>query len=103
MNAYADDDTVTIPHPYRGLTARQGEREVNVHYVKDGTVYYGLYDFADDEAPYHCIGLHRCPVEEFIDRLGGHMARGDAAVFSLIDDRDPFELRAPLGGRGSDA
>lgn len=93
MNAYADEDMVPVPHPYRGLTARQGNREVNVHYVRDGQVYYGLYDFDVDDAPYFCVGLYRCPVEEFIDRIGGHMARGDAAVFSLLDDREPFSLR----------
>lgn len=97
MNAYADDEMVPIPHPYRGLTARQGNREVNVHYVEKGVVYYGLYDFDDDDAPWHCIGLFQKPEQEFIDQLGGHMARGDAAVFTLIDDREPFTLKAPRG------
>jgi hypothetical protein len=93
VNAYADDELVPIPNPYRGLTARKGNREVNVHEVADGTVYYGLYDFDRDDCPYYCVGCYRCSVDEFIDRLGGHMARGDAAVFSLLDDREPFELR----------
>lgn len=94
MNAYADDELVPIPHPYKGLTARQGKREVNVHDVHQGIVYYGLYDFERDDAPYYCIGLYQLPMQEFMDRIGGHLARGDAEVFSLVDDRAPFELRS---------
>ena len=93
-NAYADDDMVPIPHPYAGLTARQGKREVNVHEVREGVVYYGLYDEDADDRPCYCIGLYRMPVEDFIDRLGGHLARGDAAVFTLLDNREPFALRS---------
>lgn len=93
MNAYADDELVPIPHPYTGLTARQGNREVNVHEVYKGDVLYGLYDFDRDDAPCYCIGTYRMPVDEFMDKLGGHLARGDAAVFSLIDDREPLVLR----------
>lgn len=103
MNAYADNEMVPIPHPYRGLTARNGNREVNVHEVKDGVVYYGLYDFDRDDAPYYCIGLYQKPVEEFIDQLGGHLARGDAEVFTLIDDREPLALRHPRSQPQRDA
>lgn len=92
-HAYADDELVPIPHPYTGLTLRQGNREVNVHSVDKGVVYYGLYDFDAEDAPYYCIGLYQKPVEDFINCVGGHMARGDAAVFTLIDDREPLVLR----------
>lgn len=84
---------VPIPHPYTGLTLRKGNREVNVHSVDKGEVYYGLYDFIREDRAYYCIGLYRKPVEEFMDQVGGHIARGDAEVFSLIDDREPLELR----------
>jgi hypothetical protein len=96
VNAYADDDTVTIPSPYQGLTVRKGDREVNVHSVKDGEVYYGLYvDDPEGIDGMACIGLFRKPLEEFIDQVGGHMARGDAAVFSMIATRPAFELAPP--------
>ena len=91
-NAYADDELVPIPHPYTGLTLRQGNREVNVHSVDKGVVYYGLYDFAAKDAPYCCIGLYRKSVAEFMDQVGGHMARGDADVFSLIVEQDLLVL-----------
>lgn len=100
MNAYADDDLVPILHPYKGLTARSGKREINVHEVKDGIVYYGLYDEDADDCPFYCLGLYQLPVEAFIDRLGGHMARGDAAVFTLLDNSEPFALRSPTSTRG---
>lgn len=64
--------------------------------MRDGVVYYGLYDFTADDAPHYCIGLYQRPVEEFMDRIGGHMARGDAAVFTLIDDREELVLFGQL-------
>lgn len=97
MNAYADDDVVPIPRPYKGLTVRHGNREVNVHEVYEGEVLYGLYDFTRDDAPEYCLGTYRLPVEEFIDRLGGHLARGDAFVFSLIDDRPQLAMKTTRG------
>jgi len=87
VSAKADDEVVPIPFPYRGLTARKGDREVNVHEVREGIVYYGLYDFPplelDIDFPV-CIGLYQLAVKEFIDLLRGHMMRGDVAVFSLL-------------------
>ncbi len=35
--------SVSAPAPKKGLTFRKGKREANVHAVKDGIVFYGVY------------------------------------------------------------
>lgn len=76
-------DSIAIPHPYTGLTARLGRQEINVHDVTDGIVYYGKYDDDADDAPYHCIALFQLPVEDFINRLGRAILDG-AVTFSML-------------------
>jgi hypothetical protein len=83
-----NEETVLIPHPYQGLTVRLGDREANVHEVKDGTVYYGMY--RDDPGFYPaCVGLYRKSAEEFINSLGRAILDG-AMVYSLLNDERPF-------------
>lgn len=48
------------------MTWRRGKREVNIHWIQDGEVGYGLYD---DEAPEHCIGLFRRSIDDFAQAL----------------------------------
>lgn len=73
-------DTVLIPHPYVGLTARLGTVEINVHDVKGGLVYYGRYEDGERGT----WNLYRKPVDEFTDSLGRSILDG-AAVFSLLE------------------
>lgn len=87
----AKDETVTIPHPYRGLTARLDRREVNVHEVRDGIVYYGMYDDDADDCPYRCVACYQKTVEDFINSLGRAILDG-AVTFSLITTRGQEEL-----------
>ena len=44
----AVDRCVRAPAPRKGLTFRKGKREANVHEVKDGIRYYGVYLDGDD-------------------------------------------------------
>jgi hypothetical protein len=85
------DQVVLIPQPYQGLTARLGRREANVHEVKDGIVYYGMYDDDADDCPYRCVALHRKPVEDFVNSLGRAILDG-AVTFSLINTDRQKEL-----------
>lgn len=72
-------------YPYRGFTARLGKREVNVHFVKDGVVYYGLYDDdAADVAPERCIGAYRLPVQDFMAQLDKEIKNG-AVTFTRYE------------------
>jgi len=57
-----------------GMTWRRGKREVNIHDVKDGVVYYGLYDDDAHDAPEHCIGLYQRTVADFSQALAALLA-----------------------------
>lgn len=78
-------ETVSIPRPYVGLTARLGRQEINVHSVDGGIVYYGKYDDDADDAPYSCVALYQLPEDDFVDRLGRAILDG-AVTFSLLTD-----------------
>lgn len=91
MTETVADETVLIPNPYKGLTARLGRREVNVHEVRDGIVYYGLYDDDAEDAPYHCVAAYQLPQEDFINRLGRSILDG-AVTFSLLNNDRQQEL-----------
>lgn len=47
--------------PRKGLTLRYGQREANVHDVKNGIVYYGVYLDGDDRP----AGLYRVKLIEW--------------------------------------
>jgi len=38
--------------------------------VKDGVVYYGMYDDVALDCPHRCVGLHQKPVDDFVNSLG---------------------------------
>ena len=80
-----DSVTVLIPQPYQGLTVRLGKREVNVHEVSNGTVYYGMYDDDAEEAPYRMVGAYQTKVDDFVNMLGRAILDG-AVTYSLIKE-----------------
>jgi hypothetical protein len=75
----AFDRVVTVPAPVRGLTIRKGVREANVHEVKDGTVFYGIYLDGNDWP----AGIYRATLEEW-DKLATQAVSHGAEVFSLV-------------------
>jgi hypothetical protein len=70
---------ILIPHPYKGLTFRKGQREINVHSVDSDTVYYGKYEDGQDWPAY----LFRMSVEDFVLSSGRAILDG-ATVYSRI-------------------
>ena len=68
-----------ILKPYTGLSLRKGTKEVNIHYVKDGVVHWGLYEDGD-ELPH---GLHRCDIRDWNMMVRKALATG-ATAFSRI-------------------
>lgn len=67
--------------PYQCLTVKLDNLLANVHRVKDGEVFYGVY--RDDAL----IGLYRKPVEEFWRSVELVLEQG-GTVFSLL--KEPF-------------
>ena len=65
--------------PAKGLTYRKGKREANVHDVKDGIVYYGVYLDGDDWP----AGLYQATLDEW-DRLATQAVEHGAEVFSMV-------------------
>lgn len=70
--------------PYAGLTVRLGKREVNVHDVHEGTVYFGEYHDEADDRPCRCVGLYRMSAIEFRDSVEKAVAKG-AVTFTLTE------------------
>lgn len=64
--------------PYQGLTVRKGDLEANVHFVRDGEVYYGVYRDGC------CVGLYRKESDNFAKSMRAAVADG-ASVYSLVD------------------
>ena len=68
-----------ILKPYTGLSFRKGNKEVNVHEVKDGTVYWGYYEDGD-ELPHR---LHRCGMSDWNKMVRKALDTG-ATAFSRV-------------------
>lgn len=63
--------------PYQCLTVKLGDKLANVHFVKDGEVYYGVY--RDDAL----VTLYRKSIQAFKDSVELALEQG-GTVFSLI-------------------
>ena len=87
----AVDRCVRAPAPTKGLTFRKGKREANVHDVKDGIVFYGVYLDGDDWP----AGLYQATLDEW-DRLATQAVEHGAEVFTMV--RSNAEVK---GGCGS--
>ena len=73
--------------PVKGLTYRKGKREANVHDVRDGIVYFGVY--LDGEAlP---SGAYQATIEEW-NRMAEQAVLHGAEVFTMV--------RANAGNKG---
>lgn len=77
------ENSILIPSPYTGLTLVKDDKEINVHEVRDGKVYYGLYRtylIEEDAMP---IAMYQLPEEEWITRAGKAILDG-AICFSIV-------------------
>ena len=87
----AVDRCVRAPAPTKGLTFRKGKREANVHDVKNGIVFYGVYLDGDDWP----AGLYQATLDEW-DRLATQAVEHGAEVFTMVrsnsDCTDPRRL-----------
>jgi len=75
---------VIVPDPYQGLSIRQGDQVVNVHFVEGSTVYYGKYHELAIDCPYHCIGNYRQDKDEFVNAFARAVLDG-AQAYSNIE------------------
>ena len=69
--------------PYKCLTVQRGDLLANVHFVKDGEVYYGVYRGGD------VVALYRKSIAAFMEGIDLALAEG-GAVFSLL--KEPFDI-----------
>ncbi len=76
---HADDLKSVLPAPTKGLTFRKGKREANVHQVRDGTVFYGIYIDGDDLP----AGLYQSSIDEWW-HLAAQAIEHGAVVFTLV-------------------
>lgn len=65
--------------PKKGLTFRKGKRESNVHDVKDGIVFYGVYLDGDDLP----AGLYQATLDEW-NKLATQAVEHGAEVFTMV-------------------
>ena len=72
--------SVSVLEPYTGLTVRKGEKEINVHFVDAGVVYYGLYNDRSKVFGH----LLRKPVIDFMQSLARAINDG-AVAYSLVE------------------
>ena len=72
-------DTITVPSPYKGLTLRLGDVEINVHQVDNGVVYYGKYELGEDWP----ARMYMMPVDDFMNSAGRSIIDG-AVAYSRI-------------------
>jgi len=70
-----------IYEPYQCLTVKLGNLEANVHDVKNGEVYYGVYREGA------LIALYRKAVAAFMESVDLALAQG-GTVFSLLTNDD---------------
>jgi len=75
----AVDRCVRALAPTKGLTFRKGKREANVHDVKDGIVFYGVYLDGDDWP----AGLYQTTLDEW-NRLVTQAVDNGAEVFTRV-------------------
>ena len=75
----AVDRSVRAPAPTKGLTFRKGKREANVHDVKDGIVFYGVYLDGDDLP----AGLYQATLDEW-NKLATQAVEHGAEVFTMV-------------------
>ncbi len=73
------ENSVRALAPTKGLTFRKGKREANVHDVKDGIVFYGVYLDGDDWP----AGLYRATLDEW-NRLVTQAVDNGAEVFTRV-------------------
>lgn len=71
--------SVRALEPTKGLTYRKGKREANVHDVKDGVVFYGVYLDGDDWP----AGLYQATLDEW-NKLATQAAEHGAEVFTMV-------------------
>ena len=81
----AVDRCVRAPAPTKGLTFRKGKREANVHDVKDGIVFYGVYLDGDDWP----AGLYQATLDEW-NRLAEQAVEHGAEVFTMMRSNASF-------------
>lgn len=70
---------VSVPPPTKGLTFRNGKREANVHNVKDGIVFYGVYLDGDDWP----AGLYQATLDQW-DQLATQAVEHGAEFFTMV-------------------
>lgn len=73
------DRCVRAPAPTKGLTFRKGKREANVHDVRDGIVFYGVYLDGDDWP----AGLYQATLDEW-NKLATQAVEHGAEVFTMV-------------------
>jgi hypothetical protein len=71
-------DVLAIP-PVKGLTYRKGKREANVHDVRDGIVYFGVY-LDGESLP---SGAYQATLDEW-NRMAEQAVLHGAEVFTLV-------------------
>ena len=81
--------------PKKGLTFRKGKRESNVHDVKDGIVFYGVYLDGDDLP----AGLYQATLDEW-NKLATQAVEHGAEVFTMVRANVEFSGGAPLHRAG---
>ena len=86
------DRNVRAPAPTKGLTFRKGKREANVHDVKDGIVFYGVYLDGDDWP----AGLYQATLDEW-NRLAEQAVEHGAGVFTMVRPNAPANAPARTG------
>lgn len=75
----AVDRRVGAPTPAKGLTFRKGRVEANVHEVRGGRVYYGVYRDGEDWP----AGLFQCSLSHW-DWLAEKAISEGATVFNFV-------------------
>ena len=75
----AVDRCVRAPAPTKGLTYRKSRREANVHDVKDGIVFYGVYLDGDDWP----AGLYQATLDEW-NMMATQAVEHGAEVFTMV-------------------
>ncbi len=71
--------TTSKDRPVKGLTLRKGNLEANVHCVKDGMVFYGVYKDGDDW-PY---GLYKETIDKW-NLMANIAVEQGAEVFMMV-------------------
>ena len=70
--------------PYRCLTVRLGELQANVHFVRRGEVYYGVFRGEDETL----VGLYRKTIKDWHEAVALAIEQG-GTIFSLLSNKEP--------------